>query len=126
MWSYLSYFLVPFAALGLLLIAKLVSGGFARHRKQSAKRAPGELAARAKEPKHRSVAQRLIGGPAGLQEGPIPVPRRPAPANVFAPGAKATGTMLNVLPRTEPARPMPVDSSDESRSRRSRMSCFDS
>ncbi len=68
MWSYLSYFLVPFAALGLLLIAKLVSGGFARHRKQAAKRTPGELATRAKQPEQRSIAQRLISGPAGLQE----------------------------------------------------------
>ena len=68
MWSYLSYFLVPFAALGLLLIAKLVSGGFARHRKQSPKPTPGKLAGRAKEPEHRGVVQRLISGPAGLQE----------------------------------------------------------
>ena len=68
MWSYLSYFLVPFAALGLLLFAKLVSGGFAWHRKKPAKRTPGELTGRAEEPEHRSVAQRLIRGPARLQE----------------------------------------------------------
>nr|MBS3723391.1 hypothetical protein [Delftia sp. PE138] len=68
MWSYLSYFLVPFAALGLLLIAKLVSGGFARHRKKAAKRTPGELASRAEQPEHRRIAQGLISGPAGLQE----------------------------------------------------------
>ena len=68
MWPYLSYFLVPFAALGLLLIAKLVSGGFARHRKKPTKRAPGELAGGAKEAEHRGVSQRLISGPAGLQE----------------------------------------------------------
>ena len=68
MWSYLSYFLVPFAALGLLLIAKLVSGGFDRHRKEAAKPTPGELAGRAKEPEYCGVAQRLISGPAGLQK----------------------------------------------------------
>ena len=78
MWSYLSYFLVPFAALGLLLVAKLVSGGFARHRKKPAKRTPGELASRAKEPEKRSVAQRLISGPAGLQE-PHPGAQEPSP-----------------------------------------------
>lgn len=68
MWSYLSYFLVPFVALALLLVAKLVSGGFARHRKKAAKRAPRELASRSKQPKHRRVAQRLISGLTGLQE----------------------------------------------------------
>lgn len=78
MWPYLSYFLVPFAALGLLLIAKLVSGSFARHRKEAAKRAPGKLAGRAKEPEHRGVAQRLISGPAGLQEA-HPGAQEPSP-----------------------------------------------
>ena len=68
MLSYLSYFLVPFAALGLLLVAKLVSGGFARHRKKAAKRSPGELAGRAEQPECSRIAQRLIRGSAGLQE----------------------------------------------------------
>lgn len=68
MWSNLSYFLVPFAALGLLLIAKLVSSSFARHRKKPTETTPGDLAGGAKEAEHRGVSQRLISGPAGLQE----------------------------------------------------------